>query len=65
MTDIETMLGMLDRAKIEFTKELITQRWRDLVPGYTTIEVRGGYAGFVSLLIFSKAGALVSIEAYE
>ena len=63
MSDLDAMLAMLDRAKIEFEREIIPISCKDA--GHTELMVERGYTGFVSCLIFSPDGALVSIEAYE
>ena len=63
MTDLETMLAMLERAKIEFKRETIPDGVQ--YAGHIELAVERGYVNFVSCLIFTQAGALVSIEAYE
>jgi hypothetical protein len=64
--DLAMTVGMLERAKIEYTRstELGVSEW--LGRGdYTVLTVERGYMGFVSKLFFDKDGLLVSIEAYE
>jgi hypothetical protein len=63
MTDLDTMLAMLQRATIEYNREVIREGLKH--GGCTMLEIERGYAGFVSQLIFNPNGDLVSIEAYE
>lgn len=77
MTDLETMLLMLDKAGIQFETEVKKDQWRGRVIhsgtnntverrlGFVTLTIERGYHNFVSEIIFDSSGTLVSIEAYE
>ena len=65
MTDLETMVAMLERAAIEYEREVLDPG-SPRRAGCTMLSVHRGYSGFVSDLYFShENGSLVSIEAYE
>lgn len=67
MTDYETIVAMLTRAKIKFTILENTQSEinNQVETGKTEITVEDGYVGFVSVFYFDKTGALRRVAAWE
>ena len=60
MTDKETIVEMLTRAKIAFEEDELTFK-----KGKTSITVERGYAGFCSVFEFNPDGSLKDLGAWE
>lgn len=58
MSDLDTILAMLELRKIDYEKDT---EYENTI----TITTYGGYSGFFTLITFKLTGELLKIEAFE
>jgi hypothetical protein len=71
MTDLETMIEMLDRRiatkpDVQDLSYEVNEGGDDLGPVRVSVEIHGGgYSGFCTEMVFSEAGDLLEVRAWE